>query len=69
MRYYIKYDNDGNAEGYMVYPGENQTMTEVTEEDYYKIRTENGIVDVPEPEPETGGELAELINIMLGVTP
>lgn len=56
MRYYIKYGVDGEIQGYMKYPGTNETMTEVTKDEYYRIRAENGIEDPLETPVQTAEE-------------
>lgn len=45
MKYYIKFNEENKPIGYMEYPYENQTMTEVSQQDYYNIRHENGADD------------------------
>ena len=63
MRYYIKYSETGEIQGYMEYEFENQTMTEVTEDEYFTIRAEQGIDDsehfIQKYESETQRLIAE----------
>jgi len=59
MRYYIKYES-GEIQGYMEYPYENQTMTEVTKEEYYQIRKDNGIIDIVDETPTEVDRIADL---------
>jgi hypothetical protein len=54
MRYYVKYSESGQVLGFMEYPYANETMTEVTKEEYYALRGE----EVP-PEPLTDVQLTQ----------
>ena len=49
MRYYIEFSADGKPLYHMEYPYANETMTEVSREEYVRILGEHGIV-VPAPQ-------------------
>lgn len=42
MRYYVKYDETGKVTRFQEYPYENQTMTEVSKAEYFRLRYEAG---------------------------
>ena len=45
MRYFVEYDSEKNIIGFGMFEYENQTMTEVSEQEYYQLRAIAGFDD------------------------
>lgn len=61
MRYYVRFDSNGNLQSHMQYEHLNATMQEVTKEEYARILSENGI-EVPKSEEER--YLSEILDLI-----
>lgn len=68
MRYYVDFSAEKKPLGFMEYPYENQLMTEVTREEYFRLRKECGFIDLPPqktPDEERDLLLAQLLENQL----
>lgn len=68
MRYYIEFAADGTPLWHMEYPYANETMTEVSREEYVRILGEHGITVPPiplAPDEERDLLLAQLLENQL----
>jgi len=65
MRYFIKFNDIMKPLAYMMYENEVSFMTEVTKEEYYQIRQENGIVEsIPEQMPTEADRMSDIETLL-----